>query len=116
MLAPHAAPQALRERIIARNVLGTDASEATLEVLALQQQQLQPLAPDELSDIDSLLPPSRAWASCHRLVDPRAARLLQIDTPPDILCARQLFTVNVRPYMGGAYQVSAVSVRKGVSQ
>jgi predicted kinase len=53
MLAPHAAPQALRERIIARNVLGTDASEATLEVLAQQQQQLQPLAPDELSDIDS---------------------------------------------------------------
>jgi uncharacterized protein len=53
ILAPRATPQALRERIIARNALGTDASEATLEVLARQQQQLQPLAPDELSDIVS---------------------------------------------------------------
>lgn len=53
ILAPHATPPALRERIIARNALGTDASEATLEVLMWQQQQLQPLAPDELSDIVS---------------------------------------------------------------
>jgi len=51
ILAPHASPQALRERIIARNALGTDASEATLEVLAQQQQQLQPLAPDEMAEV-----------------------------------------------------------------
>jgi uncharacterized protein len=51
ILAPRATPQTLRERIVARHALGTDASEATLEVLARQQQQLQPLAPDELSDM-----------------------------------------------------------------
>jgi len=51
ILAPHATPEQLQQRITARQRLGADASEATLAVLAQQQQQLQPLSSDELSDI-----------------------------------------------------------------
>lgn len=47
ILAPHATPEQLCERIQARLALGVDASEATLEVLAMQMERLEPLAPDE---------------------------------------------------------------------
>ncbi len=43
ILAPRATPEQLRERIEARNALGQDASEATLDVLAQQMQTLEPL-------------------------------------------------------------------------
>jgi len=48
ILAPQADPDQLRERILARNALGTDASEATLEVLAHQMRTLEPLGAEEL--------------------------------------------------------------------
>jgi hypothetical protein len=47
ILAPLATPAQLRERIRARNASGHDASEATLEVLAQQMQQIEPLDADE---------------------------------------------------------------------
>jgi predicted kinase len=47
ILAPQATPEQLRERILARSALGHDASEATLEVLARQMQELEPLQFDE---------------------------------------------------------------------
>lgn len=47
ILAPLATPAQLRERILARNALGRDASEATLQVLAQQMQAVEPLAQDE---------------------------------------------------------------------
>lgn len=43
----HAAPATLAARIEARRAAGGDPSEATLEVLALQQRVAEPLAPDE---------------------------------------------------------------------
>ena len=46
-LAPQASPEQLHARILARNAAGTDASEATLSVLAHQQNELEPLADDE---------------------------------------------------------------------
>ena len=50
ILAPRATPEQLRERILARKVLGQDASEATLDVLAQQMRTLEPLGPDEALD------------------------------------------------------------------
>lgn len=47
ILAPQASPEQLRARILARNTGGTDASEATLDVLAQQQHELEPLGDDE---------------------------------------------------------------------
>jgi len=47
ILAPQASPEQLRARILARNTGGTDASEATLEVLVQQQHELEPLGDDE---------------------------------------------------------------------
>jgi hypothetical protein len=47
ILAPHATPDELRQRIEARHALGRDASEATLDVLAQQMKSLQPLGQDE---------------------------------------------------------------------
>lgn len=47
ILAPHAPPQVLRQRIQARNALGNDASEATLAVLEQQLQRIEPLQEDE---------------------------------------------------------------------
>ncbi len=47
ILAPLATPAHLRERILARNALGRDASEATLQVLAQQMQVVEPLTEDE---------------------------------------------------------------------
>ena len=47
ILAPVATPVQLRERIQARSALGQDASEATLEVLAQQMQEIEPLTSDE---------------------------------------------------------------------
>ncbi len=47
ILAPMATPAQLRERILARNAGGRDASEATLEVLARQIRAVEPLASDE---------------------------------------------------------------------
>ena len=44
ILAPLATPDQLRERIMARNALGCDASEANLDVLAKQMKTLEPLA------------------------------------------------------------------------
>ena len=42
-----APPERLRERIEARQALGDDPSDATVEVLALQQRVQEPLTPDE---------------------------------------------------------------------
>jgi len=47
ILAPQATPEQLTERIQARSVLGHDASDATLEVLAQQMRALEPLGEDE---------------------------------------------------------------------
>ncbi|WP_180128396.1 bifunctional aminoglycoside phosphotransferase/ATP-binding protein [Rhodoferax sp. BLA1] len=47
ILAPQASPEQLRARILARNAAGTDASEATLAVLAHQQHELGSLTDDE---------------------------------------------------------------------
>jgi hypothetical protein len=47
ILAPQATPAQLRERIQARAALGEDASEATLDVLAQQMKEIEPLAADE---------------------------------------------------------------------
>ncbi|MBT3066332.1 AAA family ATPase [Rhodoferax sp. U11-2br] len=47
ILAPQASPEQLRARILARNAAGTDASEATLAVLAHQQHELESLTDDE---------------------------------------------------------------------
>jgi aminoglycoside phosphotransferase family enzyme/predicted kinase len=47
ILAPQASADQLRQRITARNALGTDASEATLEVLEHQFRELEPLGVDE---------------------------------------------------------------------
>lgn len=53
ILAPQATPAQLRERIEARNALGQDASEATLEVLAQQMQTLEPLDAAEMEFVIS---------------------------------------------------------------
>ncbi len=42
-----AGPERLRERILARQQAGTDPSDATPDVLALQQRVQEPLTPDE---------------------------------------------------------------------
>ena len=47
ILAPQATPEQLRARILARNAQGTDASEATLAVLAQQLREVEPLGADE---------------------------------------------------------------------
>ncbi len=47
ILAPHATPEQLEQRITARQSLGADASEATLAVLAQQLRELQPLWAEE---------------------------------------------------------------------
>lgn len=47
ILTPQATPAQLRERIQARAALGEDASEATLDVLAQQMKEIEPLAADE---------------------------------------------------------------------
>lgn len=48
ILAPQASPEQLRQRILTRQALGQDASEATLAVLAQQMQVIEPLAADEI--------------------------------------------------------------------
>lgn len=47
ILAPQASLQVLRERILARQQQGLDASEATLAVLAQQMQWIEPLTAEE---------------------------------------------------------------------
>ncbi|MEQ1517320.1 MAG: AAA family ATPase, partial [Usitatibacteraceae bacterium] len=47
ILAPSAPVEELRERIRKRNAVGTDASEATLEVLEQQIQRIEPLSDEE---------------------------------------------------------------------
>lgn len=47
ILAPEAAPAELRARIVARQALGHDASEATVEVLEQQMRWIEPLGADE---------------------------------------------------------------------
>ena len=47
LVACSAEPGRLRERILARQQAGTDPSDATPEVLALQQRVQEPLTPDE---------------------------------------------------------------------
>jgi predicted kinase len=47
ILAPQASPQVLRERILARQQQGLDASEATLAVLEQQMHWIEPLTADE---------------------------------------------------------------------
>ena len=49
ILAPQATTAQLRERIVARQEQGRDASEATLDVLALQMKLIEPLAPEEFT-------------------------------------------------------------------
>ena len=46
-MQPMPTPSQLRERILARNAQGHDASDATLEVLAQQMRVINPLAEDE---------------------------------------------------------------------
>ncbi len=52
ILAPQATPAQLRDRILARTALGQDASEATLDVLAQQMRAMEPLGPDEATEIE----------------------------------------------------------------
>lgn len=47
----HADPQQLRERVLRRSAAGTDPSEASLAVLARQQDSAEPLAPDEQAQV-----------------------------------------------------------------
>lgn len=54
ILAPKATPEQLRQRIIARSAQGSDASEATLAVLAQQQRVLEPLGNDEKEKVIAL--------------------------------------------------------------
>jgi predicted kinase len=49
ILAPQATTAQLRERIVARQEQGHDASEATLDVLALQMKLIEPLTPEEFA-------------------------------------------------------------------
>jgi predicted kinase len=51
ILAPPATPTQLRERILARSASGSDASEATLEVLSQQMRILEPLEANERQDL-----------------------------------------------------------------
>ena len=53
ILAPQATPAQLQERIEARNALGRDASDATLDVLAQQMQTLEPLDAKEMKFVSS---------------------------------------------------------------
>jgi predicted kinase len=48
ILAPQATPAQLRQRILARQALGQDASEATLDVLAQQMRVIEPLSAEEI--------------------------------------------------------------------
>jgi predicted kinase len=47
ILAPEATAEQLRERILARQLQGQDASEATLDVLSRQLRVIEPLTPQE---------------------------------------------------------------------
>jgi predicted kinase len=47
ILAPEATSEQLRERIVARHAQGTDASEATLDVLSRQLDAMEPLTSQE---------------------------------------------------------------------
>ena len=51
ILAPLATHAQLRQRILARNASGHDASDATPEVLARQMQQIEPLDANELLSV-----------------------------------------------------------------
>jgi predicted kinase len=56
VLQCRAAPDVLRARVSRRHTLGTDASEADLDVLRWQQQHAEPVAPDEgfhVLDVDT---------------------------------------------------------------
>jgi hypothetical protein len=55
ILAPQATPEQLRDRIVARQALGRDASEATLEVLEQQLHALEPLRADERAFVTDAL-------------------------------------------------------------
>ena len=57
ILAPQATPAQLSQRILARQALGRDASEATLEVLAQQMRALEPLTADEVPALLTLSAP-----------------------------------------------------------
>jgi predicted kinase len=48
ILAPEATPEQLRERILARQLQGKDASDANLDVLVHQVKVIEPLVPEEL--------------------------------------------------------------------
>ena len=64
----HADPQQLRERVLRRSAAGTDPSEASLAVLARQQDSAEPLAPDEQAQVLDVAT-DRAWdavALCGR--------------------------------------------------
>ncbi|MDD2883038.1 MAG: AAA family ATPase [Rhodoferax sp.] len=65
ILAPQASPEQLRERILARQALGADASEATLDVLAQQMKTLQPLTKDEPVWPEADPAPSKAPATAR---------------------------------------------------
>lgn len=57
ILAPSATPAQLRQRILARQACGQDASEATLAVLARQTDMLEPLSAQELLACNNLASP-----------------------------------------------------------
>ena len=56
----HAQPTSLRRRVQERQAAGTDPSEADVAVLARQQQQAEPLAPEELT-LALNLPTDQDW-------------------------------------------------------
>ena len=56
ILAPVAPPEVLRARIAARQALGRDASEATVDVLEHQMQRIEPLDAEERTHLLELPP------------------------------------------------------------
>lgn len=56
IVAPQATPAQLRQRIILRNALGHDASEATVQVLEQQLDRVEPLTADEQTTVVLIRP------------------------------------------------------------
>jgi len=54
IIAPQATPEQLRQRIVARNAQGSDASEATLAVLEQQLRSVEPLTAEEVTELKAL--------------------------------------------------------------
>ncbi len=63
IIAPQATPEQLRQRIVARNAQGSDASEATLAVLEQQLRSVEPLTAEELTQVYLPLMPSNSTSN-----------------------------------------------------